>query len=98
MAIKILSSKLNTLFNCLLYTDTEPILLTIIIIGPSGYKTYLIQLLINNVKIITLNEESSVDSLLGSTGFFTKEGVRSFYLSFICDIFFGNQKYHFCKI
>ena len=83
-----ISSLLNTLFNCLLFDDTEPILL----IGPSGYKTYLVQLLINNVKIITLNEESSIDALLGSTGFFTKEEVKSFYLSLICDICIGSQK------
>ena len=83
-----ISSLLNTLFNCLLCADTEPILL----IGPSGYKTYLVQLLINNVKIITLNEESSIDALLGSTGFFTKEEVKSFYLSLICDICIGSQK------
>lgn len=33
-----ISSLLNTLFNCLLCADTELILL----IGPSGYKTYLV--------------------------------------------------------
>ena len=83
-----ISSLLNTLFNCLLCADTEPILL----IGPSGYKTYLVQLLVNNVKIITLNEESSIEALLGSTGFFTKEEVKSFYLSLICDICIRNHK------
>ena len=83
-----ISSLLNTLFNCLLCADTEPILL----IGPSGYKTYLVQLLIENVKIITLNEESSIDALLGSTGFFTKEEVKSFYLSLICDVCIKNKK------
>ena len=82
------SSLLNTLFDCLLCADTEPILL----IGPSGYKTYLVQLLINDVKIITLNEESSIDALLGSTGFFNLEEVKAFYLSLICDICIKNQK------
>jgi len=82
------SSLLNTLFDCLLCADTEPILL----IGPSGYKTYLVQLLINDVKIITLNEESSIDALLGSTGFFNLEEVKSFYLSIICDICLKQQK------
>ena len=82
------SSLLNTLFVCLLCADTEPILL----IGPSGYKTYLVQLLINNIKIITLNEESSIDALLGSTGFFNLEEVKTFYLSLICDVCIKNQK------
>jgi MoxR-like ATPase len=83
-----ISSLLNTLFVCLLCADTEPILL----IGPSGYKTYLVQLLINNIKIITLNEESSIDALLGSTGFFNLEEVKAFYLSLICDVCIKNQK------
>ena len=61
-------------------------------IGISGYKTYLVQLLINNVKIITLNEKSIIDALLDSTGFFTNEEVKSFYFSLICDIFIRNQK------
>ena len=82
------SSLLNTLFDCLLCADTEPILL----IGPSGYKTYLVQLLINDVKIITLNEESNIDALLGSTGFFNLEEVKVFYLSLICDICLRQQK------
>ena len=50
-------------------------------------KKHLVQLILeNNVKIITLNEESSVEALLGSTGFFIKEEVKSFYLSLICDV------------
>ena len=82
-------SLLNTLFNCLLCSDTEPILL----IGPTGYKTYLIkELLKKDVKIVTLNEESNIDALLGSTGFFTKEELKYFYLSLICDICFENRK------
>ena len=82
-------SLLNTLFNCLLCSDTEPILL----IGPTGYKTYLIkELLKKDVKIVTLNEESNIDTLLGSTGFFTKEELKFFYLSLICDICFENRK------
>ena len=84
-----ISSLLNTLFNCLLCAETEPILL----IGPTGYKTYLVQLLMEDIKIITLNEESGIDALLGSTGFFTKEEVKLFYLSLICDICLKNKKF-----
>ena len=87
--LKKIPSLLNTLFNCLLCSDTEPILL----IGPTKYKTYLIkELLKTDVKIITLNEESNIDTLLGSTGFFTKEELKSFYLSLICDICIYNKK------
>ena len=88
-----ISSLLNTLFDCLLCADTEPILL----IGPTGYKTYLVQLLIDEVKIITLNEESSIDALLGSTGFFNLEEVKAFYLSLICDVCIKNKKLDFLE-
>ena len=90
------SSLLNTLFVCLLCAKTEPVLL----IGPTGYKTYLVQLLIDDtddIKIITLNEESSIDALLGSTGFFNLEEVKAFYLSLICNICFKNQKLFFLQ-
>ena len=46
-----------------------------------------------DVKIITLNKESGIDVLLGSTGFFSKEEVNSFYLSLICDICIKNKKF-----
>ena len=82
------SSLLNTLFDALLCADTEPILL----IGPTGYKTYLVKLLEPKIKIITLNEESSIEALLGSTGFFTKTEVKIFYLTLICDICSPTQK------
>ena len=88
-----ISSLLNTLFSCLLCADTEPILL----IGPSGYKTYLVSLLVKDIKIITLNEESSIEALLGSTGFFTKEEVKAFYLSLICDVCSKSQKSDFLR-
>ena len=82
------SSLLNTLFNCLLCAETEPILL----IGPTGYKTYLVELLVGNVKNITLNEESSIEALLGSTGFFNLDEVKSFYITVICDICIKDKK------
>ena len=50
-----------------------------------------------DVKIITLNEESHIDALLGSTGFFTKEELKSFYLSLICDICIYNKKIKFLQ-
>lgn len=88
-----ISSLLNSLFDCLLCADTEPILL----IGPTGYKTYLVKLLIDEVKIITLNEESSFDALLGSTGFFNLDEVKVFYLSLICDVCIKNKKLEYIQ-
>ena len=64
-------SLLNTLFICLLYDDTVNRIFRI--------QTYLVQLLINIINIITLNEESSFDTLLGSTGLFNLEEVKAFY-------------------
>ena len=40
----------------------------------------------------SIDEESNIDTLLGSTGFFTKEELKSFYLSLICDICIYNKK------
>ena len=64
-------SLLNTLFICLLYDDTANRIFRI--------QTYLVQLLINIINIITLNKESSFDTLLGSTGLFNLEEVKAFY-------------------
>ena len=86
-------SLLNALFNCLLCGDFEPILL----IGPSGYKTYLIKLLINDVKTIVLNKESSIDTLIGSTHFFNQGEAEFFYISLICDIFDKSTKFNFLQ-
>ena len=66
------SSLLNSLFDYLLYADTK------LIIDPSGYHTYLVQLLINGVKIITLSDVSSTYSLFVSTRFFDLEEVNGF--------------------
>ena len=66
------SSLLNSLFDYLLYADTK------LIIDPSGYHTYLVQLLINGVKIITLSDVSTTYSLFVSTRFFDLEEVNGF--------------------
>ena len=60
-----LPSLYNELFQILLAHDEEPIL----IIGESGYKTYLAQLKLPDIKPIQLLSETSIGQLLGSTIF-----------------------------
>ena len=54
-----LTSLHEDLFQISLTSNKEPILL----IGPSGYKTFLAQKFLSNAKTITLNPESSVEQL-----------------------------------
>ena len=77
-----LPSLYNDLFLILLAHDEEPIL----IIGESGYKTYLAQLLLPNIKPIQLNAETSIGHLLGSTIFLSDSEVKIFYLKQIYNI------------
>ena len=44
-----------------------------------------------------MNEESSFDTLLGSTGLFNLEEVKAFYLSLIYDVCIRNQKLLFLQ-
>ena len=74
-----LSSLLEDLFQISLTSNIEPILL----IGPSSYKTFLAQKFLSNAKIITLNQESSVEQLLGSSSFFSKSEANELYLRLI---------------
>ena len=74
-----LNTLLEDLFQIILSTDKEPILL----IGPSGYKTFLAQKLVSNSQTITLNQESSIEQLLGTTSFFLKSEINDFYLRLI---------------
>ena len=77
-----LPSLYNELFQILLAHDEEPIL----IIGESGYKTYLAQLLLPDIKPIQLNSETSLGQLLGSTIFLSDSEVKTFYLKQIYNI------------
>ena len=74
-----MTSLLEDLFKIGLASDKEPILL----IGPSGYTTFLAQKFLSNAKIIALNQESSVEQLIGSSSFFSKSEVNEFYLRLI---------------
>ena len=77
-----LPSLYNDLFLILLTHDEEPIL----IIGESGYKTYLAQLSLSGIKPIQLNAETTIGQLLGSTIFLSDTEVKSFYLRQIYNI------------
>ena len=77
-----LPSLYNELFQILLAHDEEPILL----IGESGYKTYLAQLLLPDIKSIQLNSETTIGQLLGSTVFLSDSEVKAFYLKQIYNI------------
>ena len=50
---------------------------------PSGYKKFLAQKFHSKAKTITLNQEISVEQLLGSSSFFSKSEVKDFYFFFI---------------
>ena len=74
-----LTSLIETLFQIMLSSDDEPILL----IGPSGYKTFLAKIILSNAKIITLNQDSSFEQLLGSSSIFSETDINYFYLRLI---------------
>ena len=81
-AIFRLPSLYNELFQILLAHDEEPIL----IIGESGYKTYLAQLILPDITPIQLNSETTIGQLLGSTIFLSDSEVKVFYLKQIYNI------------
>ena len=77
-----LPSLYNELFQVLLAHSEEPIL----IIGESGYKTYLAQLILKKIKPIQLNAETTIGQLLGSTIVLSDSEVKAFYLKQINNI------------
>jgi len=80
--IRYTNSLLNSMFQILLTENTEPVLL----MGPSGFKTFLSQQFLREAKIITLNQESTIAQLLGSSSFLTDVEAKLFYLETICKI------------
>ena len=80
--IKKLDSLWNAIFSISLADKKEPIL----IIGNSGFKTFLAQLFLPKAQIITLNQETNVAQLLGSSGFMTNAEAKVFYIDNICKI------------
>ena len=82
-----LPSLYNSFFKILLSDEDEPILLT----GQSGYKTYLAKKILSQDDIISLNQESSIDQLLGSAVFLTNIEAKKFYIYYICLICQSNN-------
>ena len=77
-----LPSLYDDLFQILLADKEEPIL----IIGESGYKTFLAKLVLNNAITIQLNAETTIGQLLGSTIVLSDSEVKLFYLKQIANI------------
>lgn len=86
-----LHNLLEGLFNILISHNEEPILIA----GETSYKTYLSQLSFkddkNSYEIVSLNQESTIPQLLGSSSFFTPEDAKRFYLKQLCNIFNENN-------
>ena len=74
---KKLPSFLNTLFKVSLSNDEEPLLLS----GNTCYKTFLAdEYLGHYASIVSLNQETSIEQLLGSSKLFDKNEAKEFYL------------------
>ena len=86
-----LHNLLDGLFNILISNNEEPILIA----GETCYKTFLAQLSFkddkNSYEIVSLNQESTIPQLLGSSSFFTPEDAKKFYLKQLCNIFNEND-------
>ena len=77
-----LPSLWNAIFQVHLSDDREPILL----MGNSGFKTFLASHFLPGAQIITLNQETNVAQLLGTSGFMTNSEAKYFYIDNICKI------------
>jgi MoxR-like ATPase len=78
---------LESIFLISLSAEDEPI----IIFGPSGKKTYLSKLFLIQPKVISLNPESTISQLLGSSAFFVESEAKRFYLDYLCKICGGKE-------
>ena len=79
---KKLPSFLNTLFKVSLSNDEEPLLLS----GNTCYKTFLAdEYLGHYASIVSLNQETSIEQLLGSSKLFDKNEAKEFYLTQLCN-------------
>ena len=83
-----LYSILESIFLISLSSEDEPI----IIFGPSGYKTYLSKLFLSQPKVISLNPESTISQLLGSSAFLVESEAKAFYLDYLCKLCGGKKR------
>ena len=77
-----LQSLLESLFYILFCHPNEPLLL----VGPSGFKTYLAKSILTNPPIINLYQETSISQLLGSISLTNSKKAKAFYLRKILEI------------
>ena len=78
-----LPSFLNALFKVFLSNNDETLLLS----GNTCYKTFLAEeYLKHEASVVSLNQETSIDQLLGSSKFFNKNEAKEFYLNQLCNI------------
>ena len=76
-----LPSFLNSLFKILLSNENEPLLLS----GNTCYKKELSKEFLQNASVISLNQEITINQLLGSSSFLSKEDGKRFYLQELCN-------------
>ena len=90
-----LPSVLNALFKILITCDDEPILIS----GPSSFKTFLAKLIFKDEKseVISLNSESTISQLIGSTTLLTSEKAKNYYLMQIYEILQVNNIDNYLK-
>ena len=69
------------MFNILLSNDNEPLLLS----GNTCYKKELAKEFLQNASVISLNQEITINQLLGSSSFLSKEDGKRFYLQELCN-------------
>ena len=72
---------LNSLFKINLASQNEPILLS----GNTSYKKELAKEFLENASFISLNQEITINQLLGSSSFLNKEDSKVFYLKELCN-------------
>ena len=70
---------LNAYFNILLSNKSEPLIIS----GPTSFKTFLSRLFLNEdvADLVSLNQETSVAQLIGSSSFFTYNEAKKFYFN-----------------
>ena len=93
-----LDTFLESFFLSKLALNDEPLL----ILGDTGYKTYLAEKLLNNKSyIINLNPETKLNYLLGASIFFSKNEAAEFYLknylNLVIDDFSKERKFNYYK-
>ena len=78
---KKLPNLLECLFKMKLSNNDEPLLLS----GPTCYKTFAAQMLLEKVDVVSLNQESTIPQLLGASFFYPPKEDKKFCLRLLCE-------------